>query len=162
MNLIIDIPDEEYNRIKEWEDNITGYQTSLVLYRAVRNGTPYEERQQGDLISREALRKELQGHAHNGNYATFYVNSIIDNAPTVDKGYQEGHIDGVLQGEKLYARPLGKWIYTDKEDKEKGFGGYCSLCKCDMPIGINDWKQEYYESKFCPNCGADMKVNKND
>lgn len=38
MKLIIDIPEEEYNRIKEWEDNVTGYQTSLVLYRAVRNG----------------------------------------------------------------------------------------------------------------------------
>ena len=38
MKLIIDIPEEEYNRIKEWEDNVKGYQTSLVLYRAVRNG----------------------------------------------------------------------------------------------------------------------------
>ena len=43
MELIIKIPDEEYDRIKEWEDNITGYQTTLVLYRAVRNGIPYEE-----------------------------------------------------------------------------------------------------------------------
>ena len=37
----------EYTRIKEWKDNITGYQTSLVLYRAVRNGIPYEERSPG-------------------------------------------------------------------------------------------------------------------
>ena len=58
---------------------------------------------------------------------------------------------------KAYERPQGEWIYTDKEDKEKGYGGYCSICKCDMPIGMNDWKQEYYESKFCPNCGADMR-----
>ena len=50
MKLIIDIPDVEYNRIKEWEDNITGYQTSLALYRAVRDGTPYEERPQGKWI----------------------------------------------------------------------------------------------------------------
>ena len=54
-------------------------------------------------------------------------------------------------------RPQGKWIYTDKEDKKKGYGGYCSVCKCDMPIGMIDWKQKYYESKFCPNCGAKMK-----
>lgn len=59
--------------------------------------------------------------------------------------------------DKAMARPQGKWIYPDKEDKEKGYGGYCSVCKCDMPIGMNDWKQEYYESKYCPNCGADMK-----
>lgn len=56
----------------------------------------------------------------------------------------------------LEERPHGKWIYINKEDKKKGFGGYCSICKCDMPIGINDWKQEYYESKYCPNCGAKM------
>ena len=53
MKLIIDIPDEDYNRIKEWEDNITGYQTSLVLYRAVRNGIPYDERPQGEWVCQE-------------------------------------------------------------------------------------------------------------
>lgn len=58
-------------------------------------------------------------------------------------------------------RPQGEWIYTDKEDKKKGYGGYCSVCKCDMPIGIHDWKQIYYESKFCPNCGAYMRGKNN-
>lgn len=43
MKLIIDIPNEKYNKIKEWEDNITDYQTTLTLYRAVRNGIPYEK-----------------------------------------------------------------------------------------------------------------------
>lgn len=42
MRLIINVPDEEYNNIKEWGDNITGYQTSLILYRAVRNGIPLD------------------------------------------------------------------------------------------------------------------------
>lgn len=43
MKLIIDISNEKYNKIKEWEDNITDYQTTLTLYRAVHNGIPYEE-----------------------------------------------------------------------------------------------------------------------
>jgi hypothetical protein len=54
MELIINIPDEEYNKIKEWEDNITGYQTSLMLYRAVRNGITLDSLKNkfwhGDLI----------------------------------------------------------------------------------------------------------------
>ena len=53
-------------------------------------------------------------------------------------------------------RPQGEWIYSHKEDKKKGYGGYCSVCQCDMPIGMDDWKQKYYESKFCPNRGAQM------
>ena len=36
--------------------------------------------------------------------------SFVETEPTVDKGYQEGHIDGVLQGEKLYAGKCLDWI----------------------------------------------------
>lgn len=52
MKLIIDISDEKYNKIKEWEDNITDYQTTLTLYRAVRDGIPYEERKPGKWIKK--------------------------------------------------------------------------------------------------------------
>lgn len=90
-----------------------------------------------DLISREALKKAFEDTVCIEPMPYAFVKQIIDNAPTVEQ-------------------PTGKWIYTDKNDKEKGFGGYCSVCKCDMPIGMNDWKQEYYESKYCPNCGAKM------
>jgi len=96
----------------------------------------------------------------------------IDNAPTVepkekellipvceinDKEQLNELVEKAKQEVLASIRPQGEWIYTDKEDKEKGYGGYCSVCKCDMPIGMNDWKQEYYESKFCPNCGAYMR-----
>ena len=97
-----------------------------------------------DLISREALKKALT-NAHINMALTFdistfnYVMNTIDNAPTVAK------------------RPQGEWIYPEKTDKEKGYGGYCSNCKCDMPIFVEDWKQKYCETKFCPNCGAKMK-----
>ena len=86
MKLIIDIPDEEYNRIKEWEDNITGYQTSLVLYRAVRNGIPYEERPQGDLISRDALKKAMEQadmEAIDYEMLAGMYEHLVRNAPTV-------------------------------------------------------------------------------
>ena len=55
----------------------------------------------------------------------------------------------------------GYWVYGCEHFGEImgywGFGGYCSNCKCDMPIFVEDWKQKYCETKFCPNCGADMR-----
>ena len=54
-------------------------------------------------------------------------------------------------------QPTGEWIYPEPSDKEKGYGGYCSCCKCDMPIFMEDWKQQYCETPYCPNCGSKMK-----
>ena len=36
--------------------------------------------------------------------------------------------------------------------------GQCSICKCDIPVYIVDWKwQKDMDANFCPNCGADMR-----
>ena len=46
---------------------------------------------------------------------------------------------------------IGHWIRTGED-------GYCSICHCDMPMYKNDdWKWEYTETNFCPNCGMDMR-----
>lgn len=40
----------------------------------------------------------------------------------------------------------GKWI-----------DGHCSICGCDVPAYIIDWKwQKDMNAKFCPMCGARM------
>jgi len=57
-----------------------------------------------------------------------------------EKGYQEGHIDGVLQAEKLYARPQGEWILNKDENPE------CPFCHHSFT----------YWGNFCGNCGAAM------
>ncbi len=45
-------------------------------------------------------------------------------------------------------RPKGHWI-----------DGHCSECGCDVPAYIVDWKwQKDMDAKFCPNCGADMRI----
>ncbi len=44
----------------------------------------------------------------------------------------------------------GRWIRTGED-------GYCSVCKCDMPMFRNDWEWEYTETHYCPNCGARME-----
>lgn len=45
----------------------------------------------------------------------------------------------------------GRWIRTGED-------GYCSVCKCDMPMFRNDWEWEYTETPHCPNCGARMEA----
>lgn len=39
MQIVIDISDNKYKYIKGLDDEITDYQTSLMLYKAVKNGT---------------------------------------------------------------------------------------------------------------------------
>ena len=132
----------------------------------------------GDLISREALKKELELSKYIiPNDLNRLLNSeinrcieAIDNAPTVEPEtkvvanvtFNKEQLEKIVKKAKTdilaqIERPQGEWIYTNKEDKEKGYGGYCSNCKCDMPIFNEDWKMKYCETNFCPNCGAKMQ-----
>ena len=54
-----------------------------------------------------------------------------------------------LGAEALSAERRGRWIRTGED-------GYCSVCKCDMPMFRNDWEWEYTETPYCPNCGTRM------
>ena len=85
MKLIIEIPEEEYNRIKEWEDSITGYQTSLVLYRAVRNGTPLPKGH-GRLVDENYIIAELvyRKHLLSEGVKCGEVAEIFNNAVVID------------------------------------------------------------------------------
>ena len=78
---------------------------------------------------------------------------IINEAPSVDKGYYEGHIDGVLQGEKMYARPIGKWIHDNLYLDVR-----CSICN-SYALERGDYPEF---SQYCPACGAKMEVEEND
>ena len=52
MEIVIDIPEEKYEYINVLNDGITDYQTTLLLYLAVRNGTPLPKGH-GNFIQRE-------------------------------------------------------------------------------------------------------------
>ena len=85
MKLIIDIPDKEYNQIKEWEDNITGYQTSLVLYHAVRNGIQLPKGHgrlvdENHVITELVYRKNLLAD----NVKCGQITEIFNNAVVID------------------------------------------------------------------------------
>lgn len=73
-------------------------------------------------------------------YATEDVDVVfvedIDNVPTIE-----------------YVKH-GRWVYYDDETIEDG--GRCSVCQCDQPVFLEDWKWKYVETDYCPNCGARM------
>jgi hypothetical protein len=73
-------------------------------------------------------------------------------------------------GEKNYQKTVNdfktKWFGIAETNARwecgshyKGNGGYCSKCKHDMPIFMNDWKHVYTKTNYCPNCGAFMQVS---
>lgn len=88
MQLIINLPEKVMTAIQNGEDY------RYDIHTAIAQGIPYEERPQGDLISRKALIREI------GRTDEWYkgrtICNIIDNAPTAPD------------------RPQGEWVR--KED----------------------------------------------
>lgn len=82
MKLIIDIPETDYNAIR---DNIKAYSLADMLFGAVKDGTPIKD---GDLISRSILKEEFLKYKP---YAVDFL-SLIDNAPTVEPNNEYGAI----------------------------------------------------------------------
>lgn len=63
MKLIIDIDEEDFNLIR---DNIKSYSLADVLFGAVKDSEPYEERSQGEWIY------------HTDGYIAFYTCNICN------------------------------------------------------------------------------------
>ena len=118
----------------------------------------YEEKPQGDLISRSALKERIQ-LAPNKNYETWdeLYDSIIyeiDNAPTVEtkttydvnRAYDRGYITAM----NAYKRPKGEWIVLVDADN-------IQTCKCSICGRIADIaNREFDKFPYC-HCGAKMK-----
>lgn len=92
-----------------------------------------------DLISRQEL-----------------INRISEIIGRKSEQYPDAAFDAGMECAQSVAKELpsavrrGRWIRT-------GADGYCSVCKCDMPMFRNDWEWKYTETRYCPNCGARMK-----
>ena len=51
MQIVIDIPKDRYSFINSIKDGVSDYQTSMMLYNAIRNGTPIPDNAtNGDVI----------------------------------------------------------------------------------------------------------------
>lgn len=71
------------------------------------------------------------------------IKTIVPPSITLDTLIQR--IDNIPCADVRYVRH-GKWI-----------DGFCSICGCDVPAYINDWKwQKDMDAKYCPICGAQM------
>ena len=153
MKVIIDIDEDMYKACQRAVNNPK--MTVDEVDVAIANGTPVLT--EGDLISREALKKAIQD---NGYKHYFEIFEIIDNAPTVEeKSYAMGYQDGVEDGLDEI-RPQGKWEIVDEE------GGIiwkcvCTECRHDPQEYISGTEDRWLRKplpNFCPNCGADMRM----
>ncbi len=98
----------------------------------------------GDLISREALKKEVALMFGDKTHITESVCDLIDNAPTVNlekTSFMKGYNYGCDDGKRFYGRPQGEW-------ELHGMIYYCS--NCGHYCGESG-------DNFCGNCGADMR-----
>ena len=86
MQLVIEIPEETYNKIRRLQDGYTDYQTTLMLYDAVKIGTPLPK-SHGRLIDADALIGEpyLMSEG-NGMYRTVIGYFRVEDAPTIIEG----------------------------------------------------------------------------
>lgn len=117
-----------------------------------------------DLISREALKKatkELYNETLDAivKFGIEKVYELINNAPAVNtytiEDIQEVQHNFLILGAKLAQRTQGEWIkqhgkiYMLVTDEGNFVGEFtkCPKCLYDKARG----------SKFCPNCGADMR-----
>lgn len=112
MKMIIDIPDEVYEICKQMYNN----GDARCAEWHIAHGIPYKEKPQGDLISREALKKalntELKDHLL---YLPIAFKDLIDNAPTVEYTFEEAFQKTVCE-QRLYCpeRPQGEYVDISK------------------------------------------------
>ena len=121
-----------------------------------------------DLISREALinaKPEFMNekivrdtkyqtskeriYAKAWNACNSYWLNTIKNALTVENNeYNRGFMHAMIMvGKEAEERPQGEWIYGNLDYST------CSNC---------NYANHYGDFPFCPNCGADMRMEKND
>lgn len=91
MKLIIDIPDDVYEDIEHCKGDYINYYINSLNW-AVRNGTPYEERPQGewiDICTLPIIRKCSICGNKIGNEMGFYNNFCPNCGAEMQKGSKE-------------------------------------------------------------------------
>lgn len=100
-----------------------------------------------ELISREAALETL---AHN----QFVYGENFTGDDPIDKhtvAIIANDIECIAKLPTIEERKTGKWV---------GRGDYkCSICG-EMALGYPYWECELKRSRYCPNCGADMRGEK--
>ena len=169
---------KDHEQLAEWLKELKAYKETpqVVLFA---DGMTEEEKQKliaefkavmdnADLISRSALKENLRENHYFGMF-TENICEVIDNAPTVEtyteedmkRTIKENFDLGYEMAKNKYERPKGEWI--EKPITEKfGIGNFtrhavvCSVCEGSG----EDSEGIPQKTNFCPNCGADMRGEK--
>ena len=165
MKLIIEIPIDLLERTKSGDYN---FGDDLARNEIIAHGIPYNP--SGDLISRSALKTELEEYRHD---ETRYVsdeeqaqNILLDNVlEDIDKAEaidlwqirQEATENALKKAEELYARPKGEWIPMSPDCRGYSESFKCSICGAYIYPRCLEKELDY---NFCPYCGADMGGDK--
>lgn len=94
------------------------------------------------MISREEAiekLKDMRDEAQGWNDTLFTVSGKLANSFEVDVQTFNMAIEALSQPE----RPKGRWVHV------RNTGFYCSICQL--------YSRDYKETRYCPNCGADMR-----
>lgn len=86
MKIVIDIPEEDYKRIKRFT-GATDYHITIALYEAVQNGTPLPKGH-GDLIDRDSLELDCDWSDYYDGFSA-YSESQVRLAPTIIEADKE-------------------------------------------------------------------------
>ncbi len=103
-----------------------------------------------DLISRSALIEELQSKPSYRITGPSGVGKVLQSAVQ----YHHDEIIKIINNQPtVEAKPVvrGRW-----EQYPSAFYRRCSACKTEYEL----WRIQF--SKYCPNCGADMRGGKNE
>lgn len=97
MKIVIDISDDDYEYIKLLHEGLTDYQTTLKLYRAVKNGKPLPKGH-GRLIDADYIKLFSIDHDNwNGVEYEGVIKVVpviaIDNTPTIIEAEKETEND---------------------------------------------------------------------
>lgn len=136
---------------------IESFAYQIMVLQAKISALEKTEKPQGDLISREALKKMVYAEFSNSNLTDAF-NDIIDNAPPVfscnackNRGNEQECIDRHDYSNYVHydERPQGEWKVYGRQGGVP-ISDYCTNCKYEIK-----WYKTKYN--FCPNCGAKMK-----
>lgn len=152
MQMIIDVPEK---LVCEGFERPFTEEERDILIRAIGNGRSYNP--QGDLISREELKKELEVSKYIvPNDLNRLLNSeinrcieAVDNAHAVEQNWRFYYDHGYAQAKRDFERPQGEWVVYGKQG-DIPITDRCTNCNYEMK-----WYKTKYH--FCPNCGAAMR-----
>lgn len=138
MKLIIDIPEETYNKMRRGEA-LYPADANVAIF-AIETGTPLSESEDCisrantiDEVSRIMLDHPLDGYED----GQLVLNTIQDMPPVIPSEKQEPQ------------QRTGRWVsYPHQKDRE------CSICGHSEPYKFADKEAEIFN--YCPNCGAKM------